>query len=40
MHLESLIRQAEAILQAGEELPIDLLTALAAEGVELSTYDY
>lgn len=39
MYLDSLIRKAEAILQAGFELPVDLLTALAAEGVDLSTFD-
>lgn len=40
MYLERLIRQAEALLQAGYPLPVDLLTALAAEGVDLSTFDH
>ena len=40
MYLERLIRQAEAILQAGHELPLDILTALAAEGIDLSTFDH
>lgn len=40
MYLERLIRQAEAILQAGHELPLDLLAKLEEAGVELSTFDY
>jgi hypothetical protein len=40
MYLERLIRQAEAILQAGEALPLDLLTELAAAGIDLSTFDH
>ena len=39
MYLERLIRKAEAILQAGQEIPVDLLVALAAEGIDLSTFD-
>lgn len=38
--LERLIRKAEAILQAGHELPLDLLVELAEAGIDLSTFDY
>jgi hypothetical protein len=40
MYLERLIRAAEALLQAGEELPLDLLVALDAAGIDLSTFDH
>lgn len=40
MYLDRLIRKAEAILQRGEPLPLDILTELAAAGIDLSTFDY
>lgn len=40
MYLDKLIAKAEAILQAGEELPLDILVELAAAGIDLSTFDY
>lgn len=39
-YLDKLIAKAEAILQRGEELPLDLLTELAAAGIDLSTFDH
>ena len=40
MYLERLIAKAEALLQAGEELPLDMLTELAAAGIDLSSFDH
>ena len=40
MHLEKLIEKAESLLQQGLPLPPDLLTELAAAGIDLSTFDY
>lgn len=40
LELERLIRKAEAILQSGRELPLDLLVELAENGIDLSTFDY
>lgn len=40
MYLEHLIAKAEAILQAGDPLPLDLLTELAAAGIDLSSFDH
>jgi hypothetical protein len=39
-YLDRLIAKAEAILQAGYPLPLDLLTELAAAGIDLSTFDH
>lgn len=39
-YLEKLISKAEAILQAGDPLPLDLLVELEAAGIDLSTFDY
>lgn len=38
-YLERLIAKAEAIKAEGNPLPIDLLTELAAAGIDLSTFD-
>lgn len=40
LYLELLIAKAEEILQRGEPLPVDLLTELAAAGIDLSTFDH
>lgn len=40
MYLDNLIRKAEALLQAGEELPLDLLVELADAGIDLSSFDH
>ena len=40
MYLERLIRQAEAILQAGYPLPVDLLAKMEEAGIELSSFDH
>lgn len=40
MYLDRLIRQAEAILQAGYPLPLDLLVKLEDAGIDLSTFDH
>lgn len=40
LYLERLIEKAEAILQSGEPLPLDLLIELADAGIDLSTFDH
>lgn len=39
-YLDKLIAKAEAILQRGEALPLDLLVELADAGIDLSTFDH
>lgn len=39
-YLDRLIAKAEAILQSGQPLPLDLLTELVAAGIDLSTFDH
>ncbi len=39
-YLDKLIAKAEAILQRGEPLPIDILIELAAAGIDLSSFDH